>query len=212
MTRASTPDISVIRFTNGPWKQNCYILHGIKNTAVIVDPGSDAGAISDLLEENGLRPLGIINTHGHFDHIGAVADLAERYDIPFYIHEGDEKLVRTANTYGFLFGSRKPMRIPTGAIILKNEDVVLALGGYVFDIIPTPGHTDGGVCFRIGELIFTGDTVLPSGPGRTDLPGGNKEKLLDSVAILRGLPAHLIAYAGHGSPRSLEEFWSRHDG
>jgi len=203
--------LSVIRFSNGPWKQNCFILHGVENTAIIVDPGSDALKIISLLEEEGLKPLAIINTHGHFDHIGAIAELTEHFHIPFYLHIGDEKLVKSANTYRLLFGSRKPMQIPGKPTLITDEDTSLKIGGYEFEILTTPGHTEGGVCFKIGDIIFTGDTALPSGPGRTDLPGGNKIKLNESILQLRELPSHLLAHPGHGSPRPLKDFWSRYD-
>lgn len=203
--------LSVIRFTNGPWKQNCYILKGHDDMAIIVDPGSEADAITALLDEHGLQPLAIINTHAHFDHIGAISDLVERYSIPFYVHAGDEKLLRSANTYRLLFGSRSTIPIPQGAKWLKDADDALDIGPYTFEVIATPGHTEGGVCFKIDDILFTGDTVLPSGPGRTDLPGGDKVALADSVKRLRALPTHLVAYAGHGTPRTLAEYWSRHD-
>ena len=92
---------------NGQWRQNCYVLSGDGAQAVVIDPGSDAQMIQKHLDDNQLEPIAILNTHAHYDHIGAVADLVDRYQIPFYLHAGDEKILKQAKLYKILSSVNK---------------------------------------------------------------------------------------------------------
>ena len=201
----------VTRIKNGPFRQNCYVLASKNNEALIIDPGGDADRIFEIIETDGLQPLAIINTHGHFDHIGAVDAISKRYNIPFYLHEGDRRLVKSANIYRLLFKTDQPIVIPEVDIELKDEDAKLHIGPFDVGILVTPGHTPGGLCFLIENAIFTGDTLMHSGPGTTKLPGGDAKILARSIESLRELPPDLIVYGGHGHPKSLGEIWSAVD-
>ena len=86
--------LQVSTFVNGRWRQNCHLIADRQKDVLIVDPGSDSPGLAKLINENGWHPRAIINTHGHFDHIGAVADLMDRYAVPFYLHRADEALLR----------------------------------------------------------------------------------------------------------------------
>ena len=192
---------------NGQWRQNCYVLSGDGAQAVVIDPGSDAQMIQKHLDDNQLEPIAILNTHAHYDHIGAVADLVDRYQIPFYLHAGDEKILKQANLYKILFESRKSVRIPAGFKDLASLPSTLKINHFSFEVLHSPGHTPGGVCFLFSQSLFSGDTLMPNGPGRTDLPGGDEQALNRSIDNFRNLSSQTIIYPGHGKPLSLEKFW-----
>ncbi len=190
--------VQVTTFVNGRWRENCYLIADTQKNLLIVDPGSDAPGLAKLIDENGWRPCGIVNTHGHFDHIGAVADLMDRYDAPFYLHRADEPQVRRANLYRQMFEHPDPIRIPKITHDISKLPSPFQAGPFDVSWIPTPGHTDGGVCFMIQSMLFSGDTLMHRAIGRTDLPGGNKERLVASVRGLRDLAADTVVWGGHG--------------
>lgn len=190
-------------FCNGDWAQNCYVLVNPADDAVIIDPGSEHEKLINLIEENNWRPLAVLNTHAHFDHVGAIAPILETFDIPFYMHSQDGPLLRQANMYKMLFGARESIRIPAITHDLENHPAELNIDGFELSWVATPGHTPGGVCFRCKDHLFTGDTLLSTGVGRSDLPGGNKTQLGKSISVIAALPQDLTIWAGHGSPVSL---------
>jgi hydroxyacylglutathione hydrolase len=192
---------------NGQWRQNCYVISEKDAQAIVIDPGSDSEMIEKHLDQNKLEPLAILNTHAHYDHIGAVADLVDRYQIPFYLHSADEKILKQANLYKILFESKRSVRIPSSFIDLAALPADLEINNFSFKVLPSPGHTPGGVCFLFSQALFSGDTLMPNGPGRTDLPGGNKQALDRSIDDMRNLSNQIIIYPGHGKPLSFEKFW-----
>lgn len=202
---------NVLQFVNGAFKQNCYILSDTEGSAIIVDPGSDAPEIIERLNNHHLTPIAIINTHGHFDHIGAIADLITEYSIPFYIHEADASLVKSANIYRLLFKTKSPIVIPEIDKLISSKTSHLSIGNFDFEIVQTPGHTPGGVCFKIANCLFTGDTLLPKGPGTTHLPGGDSQQLIRSIEILRQIDSSVLVYPGHGRPLKLADIWEKYD-
>ncbi|QNK71065.1 MBL fold metallo-hydrolase [Variovorax sp. PAMC26660] len=203
---------NVSTFTNGKWRQNCYVVGNTDRKALIIDPGSDAEGLMALIEELGLAPVAIVNTHAHYDHIGAVAALQEKFGIPFYLHGDDAKLMKQANIYKILFESKTSIKVPEFDRNLAdlNGDELL-LDGFVVRVVGTPGHTPGSTCLIIDNNLFSGDTLLPGGPGRTDLPGGDKKKLAQTLESLRQLDAGYLVHPGHGKPFTLGEFWSKFD-
>jgi hydroxyacylglutathione hydrolase len=193
--------VKIETFTNGIYRENAYIV-GDDGGALIIDPGSDADGIADILEQNGWTPAAIICTHAHFDHVGAVAKLMARYDIPFYLHRADEALLKRMNLYKMVIDPGEALKVPE--ITHDLTDITeLNFANFDIEILPSPGHTPGGVCFRIGNELFTGDTVLPAGVGRIDLPGGDGPALEASVAMLNTLPRDLTAHPGHGASMAL---------
>jgi hydroxyacylglutathione hydrolase len=199
----------VTTVVNGVWKQNCYLVVNQENQLIIIDPGSNANEIISLIASLDSTPIAIINTHAHYDHIGAVSELLERYDIPFYLHKGDEKLLKQANLYKILFESKESVRIPSFDMDLAKETNEFLIGSFLIQIIHTPGHTPGSLCILIGNNIFGGDTLMPNGPGTTDLPGGNKRDMELSIHNLRQLSDDFLVYPGHGRPFTLGTFWSK---
>jgi hydroxyacylglutathione hydrolase len=195
-------NFGVKTFVNGRWKQNCYVISR-NGDAIVIDPGSQADELIDLIEKNGWHVHGIINTHGHFDHIGAVVPLQERYPAPFYLHKSDERLMQRANLFRMVFEVRDPVKIPTIAQDISVLPEKFAVGPFSILWIPTPGHTEGSVCLQVGNVLFSGDTLMQNAIGRTDLPGGNRDQLLASVKKLSSLPGDTIVYGGHGDPTTI---------
>jgi len=194
----------VERLRGGPWGQNCFLV-AEGDQAVLVDPGGRTEALLERLASGGLRLVAIINTHGHFDHIGAVHPLVAATSVPFYISAREVPVMKTTNMMRFIFKSKDKVVVPTEFVDLDQVGGELTLGGIRFECIPTPGHTPGGHCFRVGGHLFSGDTVLRSMPGSAELPGGNAADLERSLALLATLPRELILHAGHGDDTTLGE-------
>ena len=196
-------------FVNGKWRQNCYVVTNARREALIIDPGSDPEAIAELIGELRVQPVAVLNTHAHYDHVGAVSGLLQKYGVPFFLHGHDQKLLKQANLYKMLFETKNNIPIPLFDEDFAKGPEVLIVAGFSVRVIHTPGHTAGSVCLVIGDALFSGDTLLPDGPGRTDLPGGDKLNLADSLKKLRELPEGYLVYSGHGKPFLLHEFWKK---
>lgn len=193
----------VHRIVSGRWCENGYVVHSEDGCALIIDPGGHADDFKALVAKFALRPCAVINTHAHYDHLGAVAELVKTYHIPFYLHAGDRNLLRQANMYKVLFGETESIEVPATFEDLMRMGNKLALGSFAVDIIPTPGHTPGSTCFRIDDFLFSGDTLLPTGRGRVDLPGGSAVEMKNSLTRIAELPGHLTIFPGHGEPTPL---------
>lgn len=182
-------EIDVIQV--GSFEVNCSVLSQ-DGRGWIVDPGADAEAIFALLDRKGLVPSGILLTHAHFDHIGAIPDLLRKYpELEVFIDAGDVPvLTHPLNHYPPEY---LPIERPTK--LCSPEDCRLP-----FEVIRTPGHTPGGVCyyFKGDDLLLSGDTLFAGSFGRTDLPGGDFAKLTDSLRRLCTLPEKTRVLPGHG--------------
>ena len=200
--------LEVTTFVNGRWRQNCYLVSDGCGNALVVDPGSEADQIAAAIDQNGWRLHGVLNTHAHYDHIGAVAPLMDRYQAPFYLHKADEPLLRRANLYRMLFESRDAVRVPSVTHDIAALPASFAVGPFALSWIPTPGHTDGSVCFLSEGFLFSGDTLMQGAIGRTDLPGGNRELLLASLRKLMDLPGETVVCGGHGDRTTVSAEFS----
>jgi glyoxylase-like metal-dependent hydrolase (beta-lactamase superfamily II) len=204
-TRAAdgAASVEVATVVNGRWRQNCYVVGNARGEALLIDPGSAAAEIATVVESNGWRPLAILNTHAHYDHVGAVAELMERYKVPFYLHEADVRLLQRANLYRMMFEARDPIRVPQVTHNLLALSPELEIGGFRVVWMATPGHTEGSVCLRIANYLFSGDTLMRGRIGRTDLPGGSRERIAASVRMLAELPGDTIVCGGHGARTTI---------
>ena len=183
--------------------ENTYIV-GSEETkeCVIIDPGAEADRILEEVESLGLTVKYILNTHGHGDHVGAVADLKEATGATYGIHEADVELLRRDNQWMALMirDSKEP---PDPDIFVKDGDV-FNLGDVELTAIETPGHTKGGVCYYGGGAVFTGDTLFQGSVGRFDTPEGDGRQLILGIFTkIMTLPADTKVYPGHGPDTSI---------
>lgn len=190
--------------TVGSIGTNCYIIADEKTgNCLIVDPGDDAPAITRCIEQNNVHVCAILLTHGHFDHIGAVQELAERFAVKVYAGEQEKELL--SDSYANLsmqFG--REMAIKADVLLADQEQVTL--GGMQFTVIATPGHTKGSVCYYFPEkkVLLSGDTLFCEGVGRTDYPTGSSRELLASLREkIFVLPGDTEVYPGHGEPTQI---------
>jgi hydroxyacylglutathione hydrolase len=195
--------MSIQKFVNGKWKQNAYILSN-QNECLLIDPGGSFYEISEYILSQNLKLLAILNTHGHYDHVVEVENLANKFGCPFYLHSKDEKLLKSANFYLKLFEGDCKILIPKIDHYLDNYDT-LQIGNFSIKILFTPGHTEGSVCFLIETNLFSGDTLFKTDIGRLDLPGANKLKMKESLRGLASLSEDFSFYPGHGGNFKLRE-------
>jgi hydroxyacylglutathione hydrolase len=198
-------NLTIDTIVNGKWRQNCYLIINNDLNALLIDPGSQAKVISDRIQKLNVNLLAILNTHAHYDHIGAVAKLQREFNVPFYLNGLDQKLMRQANLYRAIFEGNEYINIPEIDIFLHSYNEDLNIGSFKVRSMFTPGHTEGGSSFLIGTHLFSGDTLLHFGPGKSNLPGGDTEKLNASFAVLKKLNPNLKVYPGHGKPFLLKE-------
>lgn len=185
----------------GSFEVNCSILEN-DGKALIIDPGQEPDRIIATLENKGWVPEAILLTHGHFDHINGIPGLLARFpNLPVYVSEEDAKVM--SNPMNTFPPEYLPVTIP--AKNLKTDLHNTSLLTIHFSLIPTPGHTPGGVCYYLPQdkLLLSGDTLFAGSVGRTDLPGGNMATLMHSLDSLRSLPEDTVVIPGHGMTTTI---------
>jgi glyoxylase-like metal-dependent hydrolase (beta-lactamase superfamily II) len=179
----------------GQLETNCYVVTNEKTLeCVVIDPGDESNTILNYLEENHLHCKGILITHGHFDHVGAVEAVRLETGAPVYMNRLDDARVNQVGSGRFY--------LPDDGISYQDGDTV-DLAGLHFDVIGTPGHTPGGVTLRCENALFTGDTLFRGSCGRTDLPGGDMRDELLSLKKLCELEGDYEVYPGHMDSSTL---------
>ncbi len=188
----------------GPFAANCVVLWGAENACWIVDPGADAEDIIAVCAARELKPALIAFTHGHFDHIGGVTGLLAKWPgTPVHIAPGDEPLAFSRlNSWG---GEYPPTARPATLVADLVDGMTLSAGGLAAQILATPGHTPGGVCFHFPDekLLLAGDTLFAGSCGRTDFPGGSMKELSASLGRLAKLPPETVVVSGHGGSTTI---------
>lgn len=177
----------------GHMEANCYVVTDESTLeCAVIDPGDESNTILDYIEDNRLIPRAILLTHGHFDHVGAVETLAEETSAPIWMHRADYSEKYEEYRY----------HAPAGVRFFSDGDVI-EVGSLRFRVLETPGHSPGSVTFRCEDALFTGDTLFRGSAGRTDLPGGDMDKLMASLRRIYDIPGDLEIYPGHMGPSTL---------
>ncbi|MCP4162322.1 MAG: MBL fold metallo-hydrolase [Deltaproteobacteria bacterium] len=187
----------------GPLMTNCYIL-GCEDTkeAVVIDPGGDVNNILKALSEDNLKLVQIINTHGHFDHVGGNKRLKEVTGANIVIHPEDAPMLEHLSSAAATFGVSSEDSPPPDTLV--NDGDTIKFGNEELKVIHTPGHSPGGICLLTGDMLYAGDTLFQMSIGRTDLPGGSYDELINSIKTkLLVLDEGIKVFSGHTPPTSI---------
>ena len=187
----------------GPLAVNCYVLGDEKtHEGIVVDPGDDARQIIAAIKRHQLKIAAIVNTHAHFDHVGALNELREFTGAPFMLHVEEEPMLGSAKLSAAMFGLS--VQTPNPADRLLREGDQVSAGSIALKVLHTPGHTPGGICLLEGTHVFTGDTLFQNSIGRTDFPGGDYGALMASIRDkLLPLPDTTFVHPGHGEATTI---------
>ncbi len=179
-----------------PLGANCYLIQNGPQ-GLVIDPGGDAQLVGRACRELGMTPTAFLLTHGHFDHVGALSELLDAWpDAPVYCHDAD-----LAETDEELFPLDKQLGDHPHHPLADGQ--LLELAGLQIEVLHTPGHSKGSCCFRVGDALFTGDTLFRFSMGRTDFPGGDDREMAASLQRLAALEDDLNVYPGHDAPTTL---------
>ncbi len=195
--------IHIKAFTFSPISENTYVLYNNDGKAIIIDPGcyfpNEQETLKDFLTDNSLTPVYLLNTHCHLDHVFGNKWVHENYGLEPHLHPNEEAMLALAPVSGERWGL--PFQNYTGPLHFLNDGDTVLLGETEIQVILAPGHSPGSICFYIpsqGDLIG-GDVLFRGSIGRTDLPGGDSETLLNSIREkLWVLPDETVVYSGHG--------------
>ncbi|MFH1855617.1 MAG: MBL fold metallo-hydrolase [Candidatus Omnitrophota bacterium] len=192
-------DYIIEKIVVGPVFTNCYLFAcAITKACAVIDPGADSDLIKKRVVDLKLKPECVIITHGHFDHIGAVAD----FKLPVYAGVQDaECFSNTRKSLSFLIGEDRIFDKPDR--LLKEKDVI-SVGNCVLEVIEVPGHTAGSICLLGKDILFSGDALFADSIGRTDFPGGNHNLLVKMIKEkLFCLDDSIKVYPGHGANTTI---------
>jgi hydroxyacylglutathione hydrolase len=201
--------VLIAGFPAGSWATNCYVVASDPGEpCIIIDPGQESiDGVHDLIREHRLAPAAVLLTHGHIDHVWSVAPLSSEFGIPALIHVDDRyRLVDPAGTS--IAAAREQLMAmtknsleltePSDVRLLEDEQVV-ELAGMSFTVRHAPGHTEGSVVFEVDDVMFSGDVLFAGSIGRTDLPGGSHDKMIESLRrVIVPAPDDLTVLPGHG--------------
>lgn len=190
---------------------NCYIV-GCEETreVAVIDPGGNAPAILKLLEQDNLKAIYIINTHGHIDHIGANRGVKDATGAKILIHKNDAKMLENAvSNFSFMMGSK--VTSPPADQFIDEGDTIKIGNTVELEVIHTPGHSQGGICLKTDKVIFVGDTLFQGSIGRTDFPGGSYPQIIQNIKEkLLCYEDDVVCYPGHG-PATTIGFERKHN-
>lgn len=195
--------MKVITLSPVAWESNSYLL--IENgEALLIDAGASPDKVDAALVREQANLMGILLTHGHFDHILSIDLLREKYGVPVFVHKDDAPMLTDGkrNAYAYFFRQERAWK-PADKLLEDGDRI--PFGNASISVISTAGHTKGSVCYLVDDLMFSGDTIFADGYGRTDLAGGDYGELTLSLQTLFKLPKGLTVYPGHGISASLGE-------
>jgi hydroxyacylglutathione hydrolase len=212
--------VFIAGFPAGPWGTNCYVVASSPGSeCVVVDPGKDAAqGVAEVVREHRLKPVAVLVSHGHVDHMWCVAPVAGTYDAAAYVHPDDRHLLSdpmagmSRETAGMLLGGKYEFAEPDD-VREVTDGAALELAGLRFVVDHAPGHTPGSITFRtpyddagadVSEVMFSGDLLFAGSIGRTDLPGGDHATMLRSLATkVLPLADDVVVLPGHGEQTSI---------
>jgi hydroxyacylglutathione hydrolase len=200
--------LAVDTYPLGAAGTNCYVVRAERGApeAVVVDPGDDAARLRLELAGFGTRCAAILITHGHWDHLGAVADLAEGTGAPVHMAEDERALLEDINSF-VPHGIR--LRPYTPDVLLQGDET-LELAGITFETVRVPGHSPAHLAYHAGGCLFSGDVLFAGSVGRVDLPGADWDTLVESIGMLNDrFPPDTVVYPGHGPTTTLGDELAR---
>ena len=200
--------LRVEQLSLGPIGTNCYIVRtsGEASEAVVVDPSGDVADIQLRLAQLGARCEGILVTHGHWDHLVGVADLAEVAGAPVYMAEGERELLESP---GRFTPPTIPLRAYSPDVLLTGGESI-EVAGMEFGVLSVPGHSPAHLAYYTDGCLFSGDVLFAGSVGRTDLPGADWETLLASIrSLVEAFPPETVVYPGHGPATTLGDELAR---
>jgi hydroxyacylglutathione hydrolase len=187
----------------GPLQTNCYLVYCEESLECgIIDPGAESEKIFRTVSDFDLKPVVLINTHGHVDHVGANRDVKEKFDIPLMLHEADAPMLKSIlqSGLGLMLGAKSSP--PPDSFLRENDEV--KIGKSTLKTFHTPGHSPGSLIFVSDNILLSGDTLFCMGVGRTDLPGGSWADLIDSIQKKIFIyPDDTIVLPGHGPSTTI---------
>jgi hydroxyacylglutathione hydrolase len=210
--------VLIAGFPAGPWAANCYVVAtGPGSECVVVDPGKDAvDGVAEIVREHRLKPVSVLLTHGHIDHVWCVVPVAGTYDATAWLHPSDRHLL--TDPMAGISPESAAMMLGSGYSFAEPDDVAeladgqsLELAGLTFEVDHTPGHTEGSVTFRapyqrddVSEVMFAGDLLFAGSIGRSDLPGGDHATMMETLRTkVLTLPDDIVVLPGHGEQTSI---------
>jgi hydroxyacylglutathione hydrolase len=200
--------LAVERYELGPIATNCYVVRTSDEAseAVVIDPGGDAAELGRELERLGVTCVGILITHGHWDHLGGVADLADASGAPVYMAAEERIALERINDFA---PAELPLRPYTPDVLLEGDET-LDLAGISFQTLRVPGHSPAHLAYYAEGCLFSGDVLFAGSVGRTDLPFGDWDTLVASIRLLADrFPPETVVYSGHGPETTLGDELAR---
>ena len=196
--------MNVETFTVGAFQENCYLLVDAgSQRAVIVDPGGEGDRLVEAVEACGAQLEAIWITHAHVDHVGAIASIKRRWDVPVYLHPADRRLYEAASRQAEVYGV--PFEEPPPPDREFSDGQLLEFGGSDFTVMHAPGHAPGHVVIHGNGMALVGDCLFAGSIGRTDLPFSNPPQLAESLRKIADLPPETVVYPGHGMETTIAE-------
>ncbi len=189
-------EYKIMKLVVGELQENCFILFDENKDAFVVDPGGSSENIIEAIEKNGLNIKYILLTHGHFDHVGAVAALVKKYKAPVYMSKDDRAFLESpkevrASSFGMQIEAAD-----VDVFVKEGDEIPFSEG--TIKVIETPGHTLGSVCYLFENYLFAGDTLFNGSIGRTDFPESNHSLMIESLKKLKKLDDEIYVLSGHG--------------